>query len=543
MTEPFSGQSGLETDGPNPVAAQSVDVATPLAGHAVEFGSRPVTTAAIAAIARSGATVTFTSECQAAMARSHETLLRLAQSGEKIYGVTTGLGAAVDTAVSADDSGFQRRIPLARAVGVGPIATSEQVRAMMAARLARFAQGVSGTSLTTILALRELINAQIHPVVPLIGSIGQADLPPLSHIAAALIGEGNVFIGTFSDTSRGITTMTAAEGLRSVELQPARLAPKDGLSLLSSNAGSVGLAALAIEDCRQVISTLISSVALSFEGFRASIAPLQPNVTALRPVPGQHEVAQSILNLLAGGQLTAPHAARRLQDPLSFRNTAVVLGAALHALNQATAIVNLELNSSDDNPAISPPTLSAEGASLPNANFDATHLTLAFEGLGLALARVAAITGERIMKLLSPALSDLPRFLSPVQNGSAGFAPVQKTVTALVAEVQFRANPYPAVTVPVADRVEDYASLAFPVVLKTDEIIVRLRFLAAIELLVAAQACDLQTEIELGNGTAAIRRTVRSMAPMLEEDRSLAADIAAISQAIGNDQFVVDEAD
>ncbi len=503
----------------------------------IEFGSRPVTTADIVAIARSGAAVTFSPECQAAMALSHKTLLQLAQSGEKIYGVTTGLGAAVDTAVSADDSAFQRRIPLARAVGVGPIATSEQVRAMMAARLARFAQGVSGTSLNTILALRELINAQVHPVVPLIGSIGQADLPPLSHIAAALIGEGDVFIGTFSGTSRGIATITAAEGLRSVGLQPATLAPKDGLSLLSSNAGSVGLAALAIEDCCQVLGALISSAALSFEGFRASVAPLQPNVTALRPVPGQHDIAQSIMNLLAGGQLTAPDAARRLQDPLSFRNTAVVLGAALHALNQATAIVDLELNSSDDNPAISPHTLSAQGSSLPNANFDATHLTLAFEGLGLALARVAAITGERIMKLLSPALSDLPRFLSPVQNGSAGFAPVQKTVAALVAEVQFRANPYPAVTVPVADRVEDYATMAFPVVLKTAEIIERMRFLAAIELLVAAQACDLQPQLRLGDGTAAIRKRVRSLAPMLVEDRSLADGIAAISQAISDDKF------
>lgn len=505
----------------------------------IEFGSRPVTTADIVAIARSGAAVTFSRECKGAMARSHETLLQLAESGERIYGVTTGLGAAVDTAVSADDSAFQRRIPLARAVGVGPIATSEQVRAMMAARLARFAQGVSGTSLSTILALRELINARVHPVVPLIGSIGQADLPPLSHIAAALIGEGDVFIGTFSGTSNGIATMSAAEGLRSVGLQPTTLAPKDGLSLLSSNAGSVGLAALALEDCRQVISALISSAALSFEGFRASTAPLQPNVTALRPVPGQHDVAMSILNLLEGGQLTAPHAARRLQDPLSFRNTAVVLGAALHAFNQAAAIVDLELNSSDDNPAISPPTLSAEGASLPNANFDATHLTLAFEGVGLALARVAAITGERIMKLLSPAVSDLPRFLSPVQNGSAGFAPVQKTVAALVAEVEFRANPYPAVTLPVADRVEDYATMAFPVVLKTAEIIERMRFLAAIEMLVAAQACDLQNEIQLGGGAAAIRKEIRSLAPMLSEDRSLAADIASIAQAISNDQFVV----
>ncbi len=39
-------------------------------------------------------------------------------------------------------------------------------------------------------ALLAFLNARVHPRVPAIGSIGVADLAPLSHLALPLFGEG-----------------------------------------------------------------------------------------------------------------------------------------------------------------------------------------------------------------------------------------------------------------------------------------------------------------------------------------------------------------
>ncbi|MDQ4062260.1 MAG: aromatic amino acid lyase, partial [Pseudomonadota bacterium] len=264
------------------------------------------------------------------------------------------------------------------------------------------------------------------------------------------------------------------------------------------------------------------------EGYRASVAPLDPRASAAHPAPGQAEAAARLLALLDGGDLSRPGVARRLQDPLSLRCAAPVLGAGLAALRAARAAVELELAACGDNPLI----LADEDMVLPNANFDVTHLALAFETLGLALARVAALGAERMAKLMSPGSSELPRFLALRQDGRNGFATVQKTVAALVAEIQHRAMPMPVVVIPVADRVEDYATMATAAVDKAAEIVARLRLLAATELIVAAQAVDLRGNISLGRGTAAVHQAVRAHVPPLDEDRPCAPDIEAVDTMI-----------
>ena len=99
---------------------------------------------------------------------------------------------------------------------------------------------------------------------------------------------------------------------------------------------------------------------------------------------------------------------------------------------------------------------------------------------------------------MSPETSDLPRFLAPALPGRSGFSALQKTVSALVAEIQFLANPMPVVILPVANHIEDYASMALSSVQKIADIAARINLLASIELIVAAQACDLRRDIKLG---------------------------------------------
>ena len=420
------------------------------------------------------------------------------------------------------DGEAQRRVVWARVVGVGRFAAADEVRAAMLARLAGFAVGCSGVSPSMADALLALLNAGVHPAMPMEGSVGEADLAPLAHIAEVLAGGGLVLDGD------GVAPASPALARAGVALP--LFGPKDGLALVSSNAASSGIGALAVVDARRTFAALVASAALSLEGFQGNVAPLLPAAAGLRPAPGQAAVAAAVLALLDGGGLVLPGAARLLQDPLSLRCIGPVYAACWAALGAATGAVELELNSSDDNPALVP----GVGA-VPNANFDPTHMVLAFEMLGQAMARIAATLGGRVVKLMSPASSGLPRFLSPVQ-GRNGMAAVQKTVAALCAAIGQRVAPMPIWVLPAADGVEDYATMSLSTVEKTREILARVRSLAAIELLVAAQACTLRGH-RLAPGAGRVLDAVRSVVPPLGEDRPSAPDIRALDALIATGAF------
>ncbi|MFK3824609.1 aromatic amino acid lyase [Pseudomonas yamanorum] len=442
-------------------------------------------------IARQDAPAEFSGAARQRIDEGHQLLLRLVAEGTPIYGVTTGLGAAVDTPVSP----VQANIPLGRAVGVGRLANRQELRAITAARLAGLAQGRSGISPRAAQALLDLLNSGLEPEVPLLGSLGESDLAPLAHLSLAL----NV-----------------------------PLTGKDGLALVSANAASIGLGALLVAEAEQALQAVLAGLALSCEGYRANLSPFQPWASRLRPAPGQSGQSAALLELLAGGELADKP--RRLQDPLSFRCATVVQGAAQQAVQALRELIVLELASGADNPAL----ISEDALALATANFDSTHLALAAEGLGLALSRVAVCSAERIAKLLSPASSELPRFLIK-QPGHVGMAALQRTGSALVAEIGHLANPIPAVSVPVADRVEDYAGQALAVVEKTRQLVQRVVWLGSIELIVAAQAVDLRGTVQLGEGTRRIHLAVRRQVAHLDQDRSGSVDVLALATFIEND--------
>ena len=496
----------------------------------VTLGEARLTARDVALVARHGHHVWLGDAARGRIAASHETLRGEVRAGAAIYGVTTGLGAVVDTPVvpsdAPDGAEAQRRVVAARAVGVGRLAAPEEVRAVMAARLVGFAAGCSGVSPGAAEALLALLNARVHPAAPMIGSVGEGDLAPLAHVAEVVAGGGFVLAGD------GLGTVPAAPALARAGLAPPRLGAKDGLALVSSNAASAGIGALAVVDAGRTLTALAAAAALSLEAFRGNVAPLLPAATGLRLAPGQAEAASAVLALLAGGDLVRPDAARLLQDPLSFRCIASVHGAALAALAAATAAVELELNAAADNPAIVP----GVGV-VPTANFDPTHLVLAFETLGQALARVAATSAGRAVKLMSTPSSGLPRFLSPVQGGRTGFATVQKTVAALCAEIGQRVAPMPIWVLPTADGVEDYATMALSTVEKARDILLRLRLLTAAELMVAAQACEMRGPLRLGDGAGRALAAVRARVPPLGEDRSTAPDLRALDALIGEGAF------
>jgi len=494
---------------------------TPNAADTIVLGNGPAGIDAIVAIARDGAEVALHSAVPERLEAARAVVLRSLERGDSVYGLTTGLGAAVDTKLAREAiPAFQARAILARAVGVGETLGTEEVRAMLAARLVGICHGASGLSPALAQTIAAMLNAGVHPLVRRIGSLGEADLSPLAQAFLPLAGAGEAeFQGALLP---GAAAMAAA-GIALPEL-----GAKDGLALLNANAQSVGLAALAADAMSKALHAAILAGALALEGFRANLSPLDPGLGALRPVPAHRDGTDRLRAVLAGSDLFQPGAARRVQDPLSFRCLAPVAGHAARAVAAARRAVEAELASAPDSPAV----LVERDLMVSSVNFDTTELALSCEAAGLALAHLAATSAARIVKLMSPTVTDLPRFLTRHGGSHSGFATSQKTAAALEAEIRHLALPLGAMTLPVADGVEDYAPMTPRIVEKTHAIARRLTRLAAIELVVAAEAVDLRGAITLGRGTAIAHEFVRRHVAGLDDDRPMGREYEALAQAV-----------
>ena len=475
----------------------------------------------VVAVARAAARVTVAPGVEEALARARVVVERAAASDEPVYGLTSALGANTGAPLAPSERRlYQVRAVRARAVGVGPALTAERVRAAMFARAAGLARGGSGVSPAVFQALVGALNGGFLPHVPALGSIGVADLPQMAHIALALCGEG--------DAWRDGDRIPAAQALAAVGLAPAALDTKDGLALMSSNAATVGHASLVLFDLARALAAWDDVVALSFEGFRANLSPLEPLAQSARPAPMQSEAAARLRRALSGSALEKPGAARRVQDPLSFRCVASVHGAVLEALERAVLHVEIELNAAADSPLVD-----VEGDRLlSTGNFHIPGLALAHESVGVAIAQAATLGVERCVRLLSASASQLPMQLTrhgPVQSG---FATVQKPLTALANEIRHLANPASLDFLPVSEGIEDHATMAPAAVAKLATIVDRLFLLIAIEAVVAAQAVDLRdpgVRATLGAGARRAFDGVRARAAFLDDDRPLAPDFEAVA--------------
>lgn len=482
-----------------------------------------ITIADIVAIARRDATVEASDAVRERLIAARHVLESAAAAGQQIYGLNTGLGANLKTAVTGHFEAFQLQLIRGRGMAVGEALPRDATRAVIAARLSMLAVGGSGISLPVFEALLAMLNAGVHPVMPSIGSIGAGDLVLLSAMARALVGEGRA-------EYRGII-YPASEALELAGLVPASLQPKDGLSLLNASAVSTGRGALVLYDAKQLLDAQRRAAALSFEGLAGNPLILSPAIQRARPAAGQAEEASRLLQMLEGSTLFEASAA--IQDPLSLRCLAPIHGALADALSKAIEAVEIELNAAADNPIV----LLEEQQVLSSGNFQTPALSLAFETLGLAVAQAAAASAARFIQLTGSGRNGLPRYLSPIGGPSAGFVPMQKTVAALMADIRHKANPVILDFLAVSEGVEDHATQSSLTVRKLGEMLELWRVLIACEMLAAAQAVDQRPAHRCGAETERTHAFVRGLVPVMTEDRSLGEDVAVLASRLLDEQY------
>jgi histidine ammonia-lyase len=476
----------------------------------------------VLAIADAGAEVGLATAAAARVDAARALVDRYAAGDEAVYGINTGFGALAETAIPHDALGaLQLNLLRSHAAGVDDPLPVRAVRAAMALRANVLAKGYSGIRRSTIDLLLALLNRRVHPVVPSRGSVGASgDLAPLAHLALVLVGEGEATVGNAQRTMPGAAALAAAG------LAPVTLGPKEGLALINGTQPSTAVAALALTGAERLARAADVAAALSIDALRGSIKPFDPRIHAARPHPGQVTVAANIARLLEGSGINASHAdCGRVQDAYSLRCAPQVHGAARDGLAFARTVLTTEANAATDNPMV----FAAEGDIVSGGNFHGAPVSLAADLLVLAVAQLATISERRSDRLVNPALSDLPAFLTPNSGVQSGFMMAQVTAAALASEIKTLAHPASVDTIPTSANREDHVSMSMGAALKAERAVHLATRIIAIELLCAAQAIDLLAPLSSSRSLRRVHAALRERVPTLTDDRAPAPDIAVIA--------------
>lgn len=526
----------------------------------IRLDGTSLTRAQLVAVA-GGAAVELAPEALGAVARAADFLAEQVRREEPIYGVSTGFGSNADKLLGAhhlrDTAGqgahpheslhaeLQRNLIVTHAVCVGEPFAQDVVRAMLCIRINTLLRGHSGIRVETLQALAAMLNAGIVPVVPQLGSVGASgDLAPLSHLAIVLLGGGEAFV----DGQR----LPGAEALRSKGLAPVALSYKEGLALNNGTAQMLATGVLAVQKLDDLLDTADLAAAMTLDAFAGRLGAFAEDVHALRPHPGQVQVAGRLRRLLQGSTLAdIPYhlvprfrpwlpaswrdaQARKLsfdigwdwvpldqrhgrekfyrrfrpfrggkkhqpQDSYSLRCIPQVHGAVRDALEQAKRVLDIELNAVTDNPLVFPDKQAdhVEQQVVSAGHFHGMPLALAMSYVKAAIPVLAAISERRLNKLVDPATNDgLPAFLIGNEDGTeSGHMIVQYTAAAIVNDLASRAHPASVFSIPTSANAEDHVSMganeARHVLAMADD----LGKVLALELYTAAQALDLRRDM------------------------------------------------
>ena len=476
-----------------------------------------------------GAHLPLDPSCQPLVARSAAAVARIVARGEPVYGINTGFGKLASVRIGTGElAQLQRNIVLSHACGVGEPMPVPIARLMMALKLASLAQGVSGVQPRTLERLDMMLRVGLTPAIPSQGSVGASgDLAPLAHMAAAMIGVGEMIVEG--------TAMPAAVALAQAGLEPLELGPKEGLALLNGTQFSTAYALAGLFAAERAYRSALVTGVLSTEAAKGSDAPFDPRIHAVRGHRGQIETADALRRMMAGSQIRASHRVDdvRVQDPYCLRCQPQVMGAVLDLLRQAAATLLIEANGVSDNPLI----FADSDEALSGGNFHAEPVAFAADMIAIALCEIGSLAERRVAMLVDPALSGLPAFLTPRPGLNSGFMIPQVTAAALVSENKQRAMPASVDSIPTSANQEDHVSMAAHGARRLLSMSANLDAILAIELLAAAQGCDFHTPLRSSAVVEQVRAHVRAEVPTLEDDRYMAPDLAAAIRIIASGEL------
>ena len=478
-----------------------------------------------------GFEVTLAPEAVARMDASRAVVERLSTGDVAAYGINTGFGALATVRIPPEQiRELQLNLVRSHACGVGAPLSEDETRAMILLRANALAKGFSGVRPVVVETLLAMLNRGVLPVIPSQGSVGASgDLAPLAHLALVAIGEGEaIYKGA---------QLSGGEALKHADIVPLKLEAKEGLALLNGTQGMLALLALAVRDAEILIDTADVTAALSLDALRGSPSAFDERISRIRPYPGQTASARNLTRLNRGSEIRESHRPAtedaRVQDAYSLRCTPQVHGAVRDSLSQARTTLSIELNSATDNPLV----FADSGEVLSGGNFHGQPLAMAADQIAIALATLAGICERRVEHMTNPHTSLLPAFLTADPGLNSGFMIAQVVAASLASELKALATPHSVDSIPTSGDQEDYVSMGMSASRRLQRMLDALRNVIAIELLAACQGIDFQAPLQTGVEARKAYALVRSVSRVVDKDRALAPDIAAVAQLVAKGEL------
>ncbi len=481
---------------------------------AVTLDGKSLSIAEVVAVARHRTPVAIDPQALKAVEQSRRAIEAAIERGQTMYGVNTGFGKLAHVRIPvAQGRQLQLNLIRSHASGVGDPLPQDAVRAMMLLRANVLMRGSSGVRPVLPELLVEMLNRGIHPTVPSQGSVGASgDLAPLSHLALAMIGEGDVQVPN-----------------------PVTLEAKEGLAFVNGTQAQTGLAALLVTDAWTLWRTAHAAAAMSLEAVRGSPDPFDARIHDARPHPWQQRSAALLRELLADSEIRESHRENdpRVQDAYSLRCTPQVLGAVGEAFAFAERLVATELNAATDNPLVFGDEV------LSGGNFHGQPIALALDVIAIALTTLGGLAERRLERVVNPDLSSgLPAFLAREPGLESGFMIAQIAAAALVADCRVLATPASVQSVPTEGNQEDVVPMGMSAAWKAGRILANAERIVAIELLAGAQGLEYLKPLRPATAVARVQAAVRQESAALTADRPLTADIERVTLRIREGRFV-----
>ncbi|MFE9765869.1 aromatic amino acid ammonia-lyase [Streptomyces sp. NPDC005808] len=458
---------------------------------------------------------------------------QIAASG-RVYGRSTGVGANRNEDVpTASAAGHGLRLLRSHAGAIGDELPARQVRAMLAVRANQLLAGGAGLRPTVVTALCEALEAGVYPAVNEFGSVGTGDIAALAQLGLALVGEhpwrsagagaGRSPEGRSSEgwSSEGRTSAgRPAEGLGPA---PQPLDNNDALALISSNALTLGQAALALDELRGLIGATQVVAALSLIAVDGSHEAYAAPVHAARPHRGSVEVARRMRELIGAADRPVPPLGR-IQDPYGFRCVPQIHGPAQDAADALEDVLTVDINAAAENPLISPEDMAA----YHHGGFYQAQLALALDHFRLAVTQVARLSTSRLSTLNEPAYTRLRPFLADSEPASSGVMILEYAAAAALGDLRAFSAPASLGHAVLSRGVEEQASFASLAARQTLRACGAYRLVVGCELVAAVRALrqrELRPDPELPAGQALA--LAESVLDPEQADRPLTDDVAA----------------
>lgn len=499
------------------------------------------------AVARGMRPVRVDERCVGAMEASRQTLERLIEKGEMIYGITTGMGGMREFLVPRQVAPeMQMNLLQAVATNVGEYLPDDVVRASMLARLNSLCRGHSAIQVKNFNVLLDMLNAGIHPLIPSRGSLGASgDLGPLACIALAATGEGMV--------RHNGEMVEAARALESAGISPMRLDFKEGLALINGTSVMAGMGALVMRELDTVSATADVVAAFTVEGLTGRLGPFDERVHQQKPHPGQQETAANIMRLTSGSRMAlseeflqecvaAQHSTSEtrkcdtlIMDAYSIRCVPHVHGPLKECVVFGRDIVERELNSSNDDPLV----LAEYEACFHNGHFHGQYVAMVMDFAAVSAASIGLMSDRRIDRYMDQNHSSgLPPFLCDDNAGvRMGMMGGQFMTSSVMAESRAKCTPISIQSIPSTEDFQDFVSMGLVAARRTREVVRDVAYVLAFEAMCAAQAADIRGVEQLSPLGRQTYDLTREVAPTFTEDVSVTPHVEQLAERILEGRF------